>query len=305
MSKLERLLKLLAALLDTTVPLSAESLRSRLGGYPDNDASFRRTFERDKDDLRSMGVTISVEPVPGTEPPLDGYIVHSEQYAGTEPGLEPDELAALHLAAALVRVENLGDDAFWKLGGASDATAGSGVAGEFPAADRAGEFLNAIEQRQLATFMYRNVERVLEPSRVSFVRGRWYVSGHDQTRGAERVFRIDRIHGDIELGDQNAYEPRPARGPETVRTWEFGDDDPIDAVVSIDASSALWAHVHLRPDEIVANEDGSVDVHLAVRNRDGFRDWVLSFVDAAVVVSPPELRAEIIDWLDALVGQPT
>lgn len=303
MSKLERLLKLLAALLDTSIPLSAETIRNRLGGYPDNDASFRRTFERDKDDLRSMGVTISVESVPDTEPPLDGYIVHSEQYAGQDPGLEPEELAALHLAAALVRVEDLRDDAFWKLGGSGEATSRSGVAGEFPAADRAGEFLNAIDERRLVTFTYHNVERVLEPSRVSFVQGRWYVSGHDRTRGAERVFRTDRILGDVSLGLPNAYEPRPARGPETVRTWEFGDDEPVEAVVRIDASAALWAHVHLRPDEISRNENGSVDVRLAVRNREGFRDWVLSFVDAAVVVSPAELRAEFVSWLDGLVGE--
>ena len=51
MSKLERLLKLLAVLIDASQPISADDLRRRIGGYPDHDASFRRTFERDKDDL--------------------------------------------------------------------------------------------------------------------------------------------------------------------------------------------------------------------------------------------------------------
>ena len=66
MSKLERLLKLLAVLIDTTRPITADDLRQRIGGYPDNTASFRRAFERDKDDLRSMGITIAVERVADT-----------------------------------------------------------------------------------------------------------------------------------------------------------------------------------------------------------------------------------------------
>ena len=129
MNKLERLLKLLAALLDTAVPLSAEDLRQRIGGYPDRDESFRRAFERDKDDLRSSGITILVKPVPDTDPPIDGYLVDQDEYAGCDPGLDADELAALHLAAALVRVEEMGDDALWKLGGRPTEEVAPGGAG--------------------------------------------------------------------------------------------------------------------------------------------------------------------------------
>ena len=64
MDKLERLLNLTAALLHAEMPLTAEELRARVGGYPDTKATFRRAFERDKDDLRSMGMPLRVEPVP-------------------------------------------------------------------------------------------------------------------------------------------------------------------------------------------------------------------------------------------------
>ncbi|MSW92769.1 MAG: DNA-binding transcriptional regulator, partial [Actinobacteria bacterium] len=67
-SKLERLLNLTAALLATARPLTAEQLRGRLEGYPDADASFRRAFERDKDDLRQMGIPITIAEVPGSDP---------------------------------------------------------------------------------------------------------------------------------------------------------------------------------------------------------------------------------------------
>ena len=134
-----------------------------------------------------------------------------------------------------------------------------------PAADAAGQFHTAISEHRVAKFLYRDVERILEPSRISFVQGNWYVSGHDQTRDAARVFRIDRIEGVITLGEPGAYEPRPTRGPEITRIWELGDEEPVDAVVRIDATAALWANVHLRSDEIEEHADGSVSyTHLTL-----------------------------------------
>lgn len=301
MSKLERLLKLLAVLLDTTIPLSAEDLRIRIGGYPDRDDSFRRSFERDKDDLRQMGVDIRVLPVPTTEPPIDGYLVDQDAYAGQDPGLEADELAALHLAAALVRVEELGNDTLWKLGGrpegdALDDTTGVQVdaGGETTVA---GVLQEAIAERRTASFTYADVDRVLEPARLSFTRGHWYVSGFDQTRNADRVFRLDRISGSIELGASGVFEARSARGPQVTRTWELGDEEPLDATVQIEASMISTAMIQLEDHEVAEQADGSIVATVVVRNSEMFRNWVLEFYDNAVVLGPPEMRAMMIDWL--------
>ena len=254
MSKLERLLKLLAILLDTTVPLSAEDLRRRLGGYPDNDASFRRAFERDKDDIRQLGVTIQKQNVPDRDPPVEGYFIDQVEYAGKDPGLEADELAALHLAAALVRVEDLGDDALWKLGGrptsqAPDAEPAVHLAST-EQTNNAGILQVAIAKRQLVRFTYGDVDRELEPARLSFKRGRWYVSGIDRSRGAERVFRLDRIETAIEVGEANAFEAQTVRGPQVTRTWELGDQEPLMTQVQIESEVAAWAKLQLEPSEV-------------------------------------------------------
>ena len=122
MDKLERLLNLTAALLHASHPLTADELRQRIGGYPESKASFRRSFERDKDELRSMGVPIRVQTVPGTDPPIEGYAIDADDYAGLDLHLEPDELAALHLATNLVRLDGGIGDALLKLGGVDDET---------------------------------------------------------------------------------------------------------------------------------------------------------------------------------------
>jgi hypothetical protein len=41
-------------------------------------------------------------------------------------------------------------------------------------------------------------------------------------------------------------------------------------------------------------------VGLPVVNRAAFRTWVLALLDHAEVLAPPELRAGMVDWLDAL-----
>ncbi|MGI9608165.1 MAG: helix-turn-helix transcriptional regulator [Acidimicrobiales bacterium] len=302
MSKLERLLKLLAALLDTPVPLTAEDLRRRIGGYAEKDDAFRRAFERDKEDLRNMGVDIRVETVPGIDPPVDGYRVDTDDYAGRDPGLDPDELASLHLAAALVRFD-AADDAFWKLGGTEGSTGTPDAIAVVPTSEDASTLHGAIGERRTAAFRYRDVDRILEPARLSFLRGHWYVSGFDRAREDERVFRLDRIVGPIELGDPDDFEPSPARGPELTRTWELGDGAPIVARVRIDTGESIWARVHLSESEIVSTDaDGSVVVELNVRNVDAFRDWVLGFVDNAEVLEPVELRDSIVEWLRTLTG---
>ena len=307
MSKLERLLKLLAILLDTTVPLSAEDLRRRLGGYPDNDASFRRAFERDKDDIRQLGVTIQKQNVPDRDPPVEGYFIDQVEYAGKDPGLEADELTALHLAAALVRVEDLGDDALWKLGGrptsqAPDAEPAVHLAST-EQTNNAGILQVAIAKRQLVRFTYGDVDRELEPARLSFKRGRWYVSGIDRSRGAERVFRLDRIETAIEVGEANAFEAQTVRGPQVTRTWELGDQEPLMTQVQIESEVAAWAKLQLEPSEVEEQSDGSIVANLSVRNPEHFRDWVLSFYDNAVVLGPPEMRTMMIDWLEGMVTQ--
>jgi proteasome accessory factor B len=48
------------------------------------------------------------------------------------------------------------------------------------------------------------------------------------------------------------------------------------------------------------SDDGSVVVRMAVTNRAAFRSFVLGLLDSAEVLGPPELRAEVVDWLESM-----
>ena len=295
MDKLERLLKLTAALLHAEIPLTAEELRDRVGGYPDTKATFRRAFERDKDDLRSMGMPLRVEPVPGVDPPVDGYRLDRDEYAGTELAFEADELAALHLATSLVQLD--GDDtALVKLGAAGgDAPADS--VGRVPFNDTLATMIGAAVDRKALSFTYNDVERIVEPWKLSFTRGHWYLSGFDRLREDQRLYRVDRITDGVSLSGPAKAPVGDVNEPIDLRGWELGDGSVIKATILVDADQAAYARHILG--EAVDRPDGSVTATLDVRNIDAFRSFVLSFLEHAEILEPAELRADFVEWLEA------
>jgi len=307
-TKLERLLNLTALLLDTERPISAESIHDQIQSYPRELASFRRAFERDKDELRSMGIPVRVEKVPGTMPAIDGYRIPREEYALRDPGLDRDELAALHLAASAVQVEGLpATEGLLKLGGIvadpSGADLGVRIA-PLPADPNLSVLFAAVAARTPVAFRYHGEERTVHPFRLEFQRGRWYLTGFDRLRDAERNYRLDRIEGLVELTDLESFIAPVATTLGQARgAWELGDDAPVRAVVRIDGPQARWVVQHVGPDHVVSRASGDasddeVVVELPVTNRAALRSFVLSFLDHAELLEPAELRADLVAWLE-------
>lgn len=294
MSKLERLLNLTAALLASSVPLTAEQIKDRVTGYPADRSPFRRMFERDKADLREMGVPLKVVPNPDYDPPIDGYTIDSRDYAGVDVQFEPDELAALHLATNLVRIEGA-DDGLLKLGeGSTDSDARVGVI-HFD--DILASLVSAAASRRAVTFTYSGTERTVEPWRVSFAKGHWYLAGWDRLRDDDRLYRVDRLVGPLTDEGEALHPIAATTDPSSLRGWELGDSAPVTAVVRVDADHAAWAHQVFGSAEQQA--DGTYSCSVEVRNRDAFRSAVLTFLDHAEIVSPPEFRSDMIEWLEA------
>ncbi len=209
--KLERLMNLLIMLLTARRPLTVEEIRTLHPAYDQADSeAFRRMFERDKDELRDLGVPLETAYVDAWEVDL-GYIVRRTAYEMPEISLEPDEAAAVALAARLWQSAGLADasrSALLKLRAAgvdAEAVDVAGVEPRVESADVAFEpVLTATRARQPIAFDYRTggvgapARRTLEPWGVVHRRGRWYVVGHDRDRAATRVFRLSRIVGEVE-----------------------------------------------------------------------------------------------------------
>jgi proteasome accessory factor B len=305
--RVERLTNLLALLLETSRPLTLVQIAGALEGqYPDKESTRRAAFERDKAALREIGVPIETTVLSGPEAGSSGYWIDRDRYELTDLHLEPDEMRALQVAVAAVRPTR-GREALWKLG--LDTVEGDvAVSATVPELAGLPALREAAARRIAVTFRYHGTVRRLDPYGLLLRTGFWYVVGRDHTHDELRTYRVDRIEGEVALLDGNTFE-RPAgydlRSAFPLDPKELGaaGADSV-AVVRVDARRAAGVGRELGAERVVRRgADGSIDVEVPCANVAAFRSWVLGLMEHAVVLGPPDVRAAVVDWLTAMVGQ--
>src|SRR3984957_10889601 len=100
--KTERLLSLVVCLLSARRYLTAGQIRAAVPGYPASFEAFKRMFERDKDELRELGIPLETGTNAAGEEEA-GYRISRQAYELPDIRLEPDEVAVLGLAARVWR----------------------------------------------------------------------------------------------------------------------------------------------------------------------------------------------------------
>ena len=245
----------------------------------------------------------------GTDNTRAGYRISPERYYLPDPGLDPDELAALRLAVGAIRVEGSSEgDAFRKLGGIPGGSDDAGsdeatVLADVPTPPELVALFAAIVERCDVRFDYNDATRSVEPHRLDFQRGHWYLTAFDRDRDDKRSFRLDRIVGPIVVGEPGSFVPPEHPSGVRFEPWSYGDDPPISAKVLVDASQAGLSRAMFGAGaRWTAGADGSATVELQVTNRHAFRSFILGFLDHAVVLELAELRDDITSWLSAMAG---
>src|SRR5215831_9003413 len=213
-TRTERLVNLVICLLATRRFLTAAQIAATVPGYEHDlddlreHEAFQRKFERDKAELRDLGVPLET----GTTSAFDtepGYRIARRDYALPDVHLEPDEAAAVGIAARLWQHAGLAAAAssgLAKLRAAGvdvDPHATLGVEPVVVVDPAFAPLQAAARERRAVRFDYRVPEedaaktRRLQPWGVVSWRGRWYVVGHDLDREATRSFRLSRIVGEV------------------------------------------------------------------------------------------------------------
>jgi len=296
---IERILNLLAFLLTVGKPVTADEIRHTVAGYDQpTDAAFRRTFERDKDLLKSLGVPLRLEPTDVWEVE-QGYVVAPSEYALDDPGLTDEERAALWLASRMVHLggQGPGEGAFLKLGGTAMAGLGDPMAADLTADPVVlATVFEAVTDRRRLTFQYRGSARRLDPYGLLHRGGHWYVVG--AVGEDQRTFRLDRMEGVTAGAKTGAFErPRgfDVRAGLPDAPWQAGDAQ-LEVTIRFDPSVAWWARRQLSPSTgITDDEDGGITAVLTVGSPDALIGWLIGFEDAAEILAPAELRARFVD----------
>ena len=219
--KTERLLNLILALKSTRRPIPKEQLRRSLPAYAEAPSveAFDRMFERDKDELREMGIPITTTVVDVLFDDEVGYRIDASETSLPEITFEPDEVAALALAARAWSTASISGTATaglrkLRLAGVEiDESLAAGVEPRIRTPEPAFDPVRAaLSARQPITFDYRKNDgsvstRHVRPWALKLWHGRWYLTGHDVDRAAERAFRLGRVVGPVrKKGRAGSYE---------------------------------------------------------------------------------------------------
>jgi predicted DNA-binding transcriptional regulator YafY len=297
---IERLLNLLAFLLTSGRPVSADEIRTTVAGYDqENDEAFRRMFERDKDLLRNMGIPLELRPTDVWEVEF-GYVVDRHEYELPDPGLTDEERAALWLSAQVIRLggQPSGPEALLKLGGGAMSGAGEPLAADLgeSAASLTVAF-QGITERKLLTFDYRGRRRRVHPYGLLHQRGHWYLVASEG--GEVRAYRVDR-GADYSVQDPAQAFERPAgfrlRDALPSLPWQAGDEE-LEAVVHFDPEVAWWAKRQLA-EPATEQPDGSLEARIRVANPAAFIGWLLAFEEHAEIIGPVELRSQLLELIE-------
>ena len=329
--KTSRWLDLLAYLLQHRYPVTREQIYEHVAEYKsDHEAgagsdtaqeSLRRKFERDKDELISLGIRI--ETMPDGEgyrlrerdfylPYLDASAV--KPYPGVQRiPIERDDLAMLDRATR--RVAESGLPVLAEAAKSARRKLEFDLALPLHAIERVlsrpvdGESLDVLQRavaehiavtcRYFAIGRDQEEERVIEPYGLFFSWGRWYVVAFSRERGAMRVFRVDRMKSaQLMKGKGSSFDvPADFRIRDYVHRapWELGEGPgtPVRVRFDFPESRAVLAQRLGEPVEEVLEDGGSL-VEFDVREKGAFLRWVLTFGRKAAIVGP------LADELEAL-----
>jgi len=224
-------------------------------------------------------------------------------------GLTDEERSALQFAMATVRVgASHGDEALWKLGGERALNAQSTSLNIQLDDQLMATLADGVVEHRTLKFSYKGEMRSVDPYGLLARAGFWYLVGFDQLRVDRRTFRVDRIEGDISVGDRGSFS-RPKdfdlqkAVPTEAELLAEGHGDDAVATVLVDASLAGGVRTQFGNQAVIKEHaDGGVEFAIPCSNLTAFRVWLFAMVDNATVIGPPRVRKQVISWLTEQAG---
>lgn len=310
-SKTERLLALSLALLNASRPLTRSEIRAAVRDYPADatQEAFERMFERDKSELRSMGIPIESVDLDSTEG--TGYRVERAQAY-----LQPIEISAGE-RLVLAMASRMWGEASWGHG-AVTALRKLELVGEFSSDDNAAmavsvkvnsvlvsELLDAVSDLRAVRFAYQKAgepapsTRRVRPWGVVTSRGQWYLVGHDTDRNDTRAFRLSRVVGPVTVSKaRNSYQIPDDVDLQALVRSTFPPAETVDVTVRMAVGRAVALRDLFECDPLTTTA--------TLQDADAAKvvQATLAAGEFAQIVTPASLRADVRAALSLMADQP-
>jgi predicted DNA-binding transcriptional regulator YafY len=325
-AKLERQLNLVSYLLSARAPVPFSDIRAQVVGYDDEASpdAIEKRFDRDKSDLRQIGVVIEYKAEDPTGQP--GYVIDKQGYFLAELSLDPEDAM---LIAVLQRALGVVDDplgrnlksALAKLTIDSQLpeplrasvteqhllTMGRGT--EDPQREHLSPLGEAVAHRRRVTFRYwtidadRTDKRTVRPFGLGLADGNWHLIAFDEDRDAVRNFRLDRIRGKVAIlqrrGGPEFDVPPDFDVKAYVGVEEFQIDEgasPVTVTIETDEVATWLLERRLRgAGRLTPRADGTGTFEVEVKSEEGLYRWLAEFGRRVRIVSPARYAAAFAD----------
>lgn len=301
--KNERLVNLVIALLATKKYLTKNQIFKAVAGYEGSAEASDRMFERDKEELRALGIQIEMRSI---DPLFDdeiGYRIPPDRYKFDLGTLSIQEVTYLALAAQAWKESALKDVAratsvrLESLGISSDFS-------ELPMSpylanvpENLTQILEAIEQRRVIEFPYLGIEdkseiRSVAPHGLYSKEQRWYLYALDTQIEDFRNFRLDRIEGEIRKTGKS-FELKPFTLP----------DEHFEKIETLLEIRRDFAPELLRDAKLLQLDDEWIQAKVVFKSKAQACAEILKHSPNVKVLEPNEVVSLVKSSLTTLAGQ--
>jgi proteasome accessory factor B len=311
--KTERLMNLIFALLVSRQYLTKDQIRESIADYRDSTPqAFDRKFERDKEELRELGINVEMGQNDKYFSDEPGYRIRRDEAELPDLELSREEAAVIGLATqvwehaglasdsttALVKLKAIGVDVDTSVLRMAEPR----LSTDEPSFDA---MWDAVTRRVPVTFVYARpggeaMQRHLQPWGIISWRDRWYVGGYDQDRGEPRIFRLSRVLGEVETtGAAGSYEVPEGTDMKVLAQALFPPAPEVAAVLRI--REGRGQSLRRFAESITPTGEGFDVVEIRYSSTWELASEVASYGPDVVVISPADVRETVIQRLRAAV----
>ncbi|WP_309222152.1 WYL domain-containing protein [Aeromicrobium sp. S22] len=294
--------------------LTKDQIRESIADYRDSTPqAFDRKFERDKEELRELGINVemgSIDKYFNDEP---GYRIRRDEAELPDLELTREEAAVIGLATqvwehaglasesttALVKLKAIGVDVDTSVLRMAEPK----LSADEPSFD---VMWDAVTRRIPVTFAYARpnqepMQRHLEPWGIISWHDRWYVGGLDLDRGEPRIFRLSRVIGDVETqGPAGSYDIPEGTDMKDLARALF-PPDPVEAAV-LRMRKGRGQSLRRLAEKVTPIDEDHDEVEVRYSSRWELAAEVASYGPDVVALSPPEVREAVVQRLRAAVS---
>lgn len=301
--KTERLINLTLALLSSKRYLTKSEIFNNVAGYSGSPETMERMFERDKDELRNLGIRIEVRALDPLFEDDQGYLIDSDTFQINPNDFSQEEIFLLTMAANLWHGSALQKDskaALLKIqsldGLVATNTVASPVIEDNEDSKKLLLIFDAVERFITLEFEYKGTIRQVKPYGIYTRRGFWYLAA--QENDLVKSFKVVRIGQTIRATSKAQGFAKPSEFKLSAFLEDINAPTTSKAEVRIRKNQALALRKRHKVEEVDSEWD---KLFIDYIFEEDLIESLLWYGSNLVVISPTSIRAQIINRAKGLI----